>query len=85
MDNITPFGNQILVKPVEKKQILVSEQRSLCEYGTAVAVGDEVKKIKVGDTIGYVIWGINSLDIDGTKHYFIPEDPRFILGTIALQ
>lgn len=85
MDNkIQPFGNQILVEPIEKKQILVTNQKSLCEYGTVIAIGDEVNKIKVGDTVGYTIWGINSLEIDGKKHYFLPEDQQFLLGTIKL-
>lgn len=82
---IKPFGNQILVKPVEKKQILVSERQTLCEYGEVIAVGEEVREIKVGDTIGYTVWGINHLDIENERHYFIPEDSRFILGKISLS
>lgn len=82
---ITPFGNNILVKPTEKKQILVSDQGSLCEYGEVMAIGDDVQKIKVGDTIGYTIFGINSLEIDGKKHYFVPETAEFILGKIEMS
>lgn len=82
---IEPFGNQILVKPVEKKQILVSDRKTLCEHGEVIAVGDEVKKIKVGDLIGYTVWGLNHLEIDGQKHYFVPEDARFILGRIRMH
>ena len=84
METIKPFGNQILVKPVEKKQILVSDKASLCEYGEVIAIGEDVKKIKVGDMIGYTVWGINRLEINDNKHYFIPEDSRFILGTIGM-
>lgn len=83
-NNIIPFGNNILVKPTEKKQILVSDQGSMCEYGEVIAVGDDVQKIKVGDTIGYTVFGINSLEIDGKKHYFVPETAEFILGKISL-
>jgi co-chaperonin GroES (HSP10) len=79
---IKPFGKNILVKPIEKKQILVSSQPSLCEYGTVIAIGDEVTKIKVGDTIGYTVWGVNSLEIENEKHYFIPESGEFILGVL---
>ena len=46
---IKPFGNQILVEPVEQKQVLVSQQKSLCEYGKVLAVGSDVKHVKVGD------------------------------------
>lgn len=82
---INPFGFNILIKPIEKKQILVSDQPSLCEYGEVIAVGNKVTEIKVGDTIGYTVFGINSLEIDGTKHYFVPETSEFILGTIELD
>lgn len=85
METISPFGNQILVKPREKKQVLVADKRSLCEYGDVVAVGDSVEKIKVGDVIGYTIWGMNSLEINDVKYYFIPEDSRFILGKLNLS
>lgn len=81
---ITPFGKNILVRPHEKKQVLVADRASLCEYGEVIAIGDEVEKIKIGDTIGYTVFGVNSLEIDGTKYYFIPETSEFILGTLEL-
>lgn len=74
----------MLVKPVEKKQILISDSKSLCEYGEVIEVGSEVKEIKVGDTIGYLVWGINSLEIDDQKHYFVPETDEFVLGKIEV-
>lgn len=76
---IRPFGSNILVEPVEKKQILVSDQKSLCEYGKVVAIGSEVKEIKVGDTVGYLVWGVNSLQVEDKKYYFVPETSDFIL------
>lgn len=79
---IKPFGTNILVKPVEKKTVLLQDTGSLCEYGEVLAVGDEVKKIKVGQSIGFLIWGVNSLEIDGVKSYFINESSDFILGFI---
>lgn len=79
---IKPFGNQILVEPVEQKQVLVSRQKSLCEYGKVLAVGSDVKHVKVGDTIGFTVWGLNSLEVEGKKHYFVQEDSQFLLGTI---
>lgn len=90
---IKPFGNNILVKPSEKKNPLLSE-RKMCEYGKVIAIGENVGRdwlgfkkkgsIKIGDTIGYTVWGLNSLEIKNEKHYFVPEDPRFILGTFSL-
>lgn len=82
---IKPFRSNILIKPVAKKQILVNENQSLCEYGEVVAVGCDVgDDIKVGDLIGFTIWGVNKLQINDETHYFIPYDPRFVLGTIRM-
>lgn len=81
---IIPFGHNILVRPTVKKQILVSDSPSLCEYGEVIAVGDKVESIKVGQNIGYTVFGINSLEIDGEKHYFVPEVSEFVLGVIEL-
>lgn len=78
---ITPFGNQILIKPQEDDSI-VKEFEKLQDYGDVIAIGEDVKKIKVGDKIGFITWGVNDLEIDGQKYYFVPEDPKFILGTI---
>jgi len=82
---IKPFGDQILIEPITKKQTLISDQKSLCEYGEVIAIGDEVKKIKVGQKIGFLIWGLNSLELNGKKYYFCQETPEFILGVIEVQ
>jgi co-chaperonin GroES (HSP10) len=81
---IIPFGKNLLIEPNEKKQTLVSDTKSLCEYGTVIEVGDEVEKIQKGDMVGYLVWGINSLEIDGKKYYFVPEDDQFLLGKLEL-
>lgn len=78
---IKPFGRNVLVQPTERKQILVSDRKSLCEYGEVIAIGDEVKHVKIGDIIGYLVWGINSLEVEGKTYYFVPEDDQFLLGT----
>lgn len=79
---ISAYGNQVMIEPEKVKQVLVSDSHSLCEYGTVVSVGEDVKTIKVGDKIGYLIWGLNSLEMDGTKYYFVPESSEFILCKI---
>lgn len=79
---IRPFGDQILVKPVEKQQVLVSDDGTLNEYGEVTAVGDEVQKIKVGDKIGFSVFGIEKMIIEEEKFYFIRESPEFLLAVI---
>lgn len=82
MQKIEPFGRRILVRPVEKQQVLLADDGMLNEYGEVIAVGDEVKKIKVGDNIGFSVFGVEKLVIGEEKFYFIKEDDDFLLGTI---
>lgn len=78
-----PFGRNILIKPIEKKQVLVSDNPSLTDCGEVIAVGDLVKEIKVGDTLAYVFWGILKVeDIDGELFHLILETDEYILGTL---
>lgn len=83
MFNIKPFGDRILVKPIVRQQVLVSDDGNLNEYGEVIAIGDEVKTIKVGDKIGFSVFGIEKLVIEEEKFYFIQESPEFLLGTIT--
>ena len=53
----------------------LQEFKTLCE-------GEDVKKIKVGDKITYLFWGVNSVEIDGEKYWVIPETDEFILFTM---
>ena len=80
--NITPLFSQLMIEPTEKKQVLVSDEATLCEYGKVIAVGPDVKNVKVGDVVGFLMWGVNHLDIEGVKYYFVDEDRRFLLGII---
>lgn len=79
MKNVKPYGNNILIRPIEKQQVLVADRKTMCEYGEVVSIGESVKNVKVGDIIGYTVWGINHLDVGEERYYFIPEDDRFIL------
>lgn len=80
--NIRPFGKNVLIEPTVREQILVSEQGSLLEYGKIIAIGDEVTKIKIGDVVGFLVWGIQKLEVDDKTYYFLPESSDFILGFI---
>lgn len=82
---VEPFGKNILIKPREKAQILVSDQGMLTEYGDVQAVGSEVKNVKVGDVVGFTVWGIQALQVEDSKFYLVPEDDKFILAKINVQ
>lgn len=79
---VKPYGTRILVKPAAKTQVLVSDSGTLCEYGKVVAIGTEVKNVKEGDTIGFVVWGIEKLDVRDEIFYFLDEKSDYILGFI---
>jgi co-chaperonin GroES (HSP10) len=83
MNSITPFGNNILVLPTEVKTIVSVKNTSKCDYGKVIAIGKDVKEIKVGDVIGFVNHGLLALEVEKTKLYFVTEDANFILGTFT--
>lgn len=82
MRNIKPFGSRILVKPMEKQTVLASDDGTLNEYGEVIAVGTGVHTIKVGDKIGFSVFGVEKLVIDEEKYYFVKEDDEFVLAII---
>ncbi len=79
---IIPFGDQILVKPIEKRDGPLGEEGNLSEYGEIVAVGSGVATVKVGDRVGFSVFGVEKLMIDEQKYYFIRENAEFLLCTI---
>lgn len=81
--NINPFGNRILIKPIEAEQVLVPDDSTLNEYGIVIAIGPDVKIIKEGDKVGFSVFGVEKLVIGDEKHYFLVEDSEFLLCTIT--
>lgn len=79
---VRPFGNRILIKPEEKEQVLISDDGTLNEYGTVIAVGPDVKTIKEGMKVGFSVFGVEKLVIGDEKNYFIQESPEFLLAII---
>lgn len=79
---IKPFGDRILVKPFESTYILKPEDGALSEYGEVIAVGEDVVRIKVGNKIGFSVFGVEKLIIEDEKYFFIQESPEFLLAII---
>lgn len=76
------YGNNIQVAPISKEKI-IGDTAKYYLYGHVLSVGEEVKNIKVGDEIAWTLWGLKEiLQADGTKHYFVQDNPDFILGII---
>lgn len=75
-----PFGKNILFEP-QKKEKIIGDTARFYLYGKVLAVGDRVENIKVGDTIGFTQWALNSITTaDKQEHFFCREDDDFILG-----
>ncbi len=85
MDKLQPLFNHILVKPTERTGILHSDRPSLDANGLVLAVGPDVSIVKVGDRIAFLIWGLNSVEIDGETFYLVPEEASFVLGRINVS
>lgn len=76
MTKVKPFAKQILIQPIKKGGIL---GEVMCEYGKVLEIGDAVKDIKVGDTIGYERYGLKELKVENDDLVFISEDSDFLL------
>ena len=77
-----PYKTNILFEPEDKNKVIGDTQTKYL-YGKVLAVGDEVKNIKTGDIIGITQWGSNKIVMaDGKEHYFLQDNPEFILGIL---
>lgn len=78
---ITPLGDRVLVDPVTADEktasgIIIPDTagKDKPEKGKVVAVGEleDIKNIKVGDTVLFEEYGIDKkVSIDGKEHYII--------------
>jgi co-chaperonin GroES (HSP10) len=71
---LTPIAKKILIKPLEQKQgnIILTNQKP--KKFKIVAIGDEVTKVKIGDTI-YLEnhYGVE-IEEDNQKYFIIEEN-----------
>jgi co-chaperonin GroES (HSP10) len=78
---IKPFVVNILVTPAKAPSAYATDGEGIiCLYGIVKDIGDEVKNVKIGDTIGFVKHGLLNLEIDDKVYYFIPETDDFLLA-----
>lgn len=70
--------------PEKQVTVLQTSETSLVERGQVSSVGSEVKTIKPGDTVLFTSFGVDSIDVDGERNYFLLEDDAFILATHEL-
>lgn len=81
-DSWKPFGKNILFAPQSKDKIIGDTSRFFL-YGKVLAIGDEVKNIKVGSIIGLTQWALNKIVMaDKSEYFFCREDDEFILAIL---
>lgn len=77
---LRPMGDRILVEPTitksEKVGSLYIPDTKIEKpiNGKVLAIGDEVKKIKVGDVVYYGRYAGTNLEIDNEAFFFIKEE-----------
>lgn len=69
-----PYTDYLYIKPSERKQVLVSEKKTLQTYGEVIAVGPEAKSTQVGDVVAFELWDKPEFELqDGTVCHFVRE------------
>lgn len=61
------------MKPEAQQQVLASNDGVLSEYGIVTQIGAKVQDVKVGDKVGFSVFGIEKLILNEEKHYLIRE------------
>ena len=78
-----PLYNQILILPVEVSGILKDPNNpSFAMYAKVEAIGPDVKTVQEGDTIAFLVWGLNHTEVNGKKYYFIADEKEFLLAKV---
>ncbi len=80
---IEPLFSQIWIAPIEENGIIRDDtDPTYLMYGKVIATGPDCKVVKEGDLICYLIWGLNHIELDGKRQYFVPEDKEFLLAKL---
>lgn len=73
---LQPLGKRILIQPItheEKKSILIIKEE-IPQTFKVIAIGDEVKKVKVDDTIFISSFSTSEFKLNNEKYTLVQED-----------
>lgn len=82
-ENLTgfqPLFDNILVLLEEEETTLQTTDPTFTENGKVLAVGSDVKTVKIGDVIALFRFGVKTVMRNGNKYHTVRELPAFILG-----
>ena len=81
--SIKVIFNHILIEPVTTDtEFLTATNGMMTSKSKVIAIGDECKLIKVGDTIIANYWAPDEIEVDGKKLFFVQENPESIKAII---
>ncbi len=75
-----PLFDNILIELEEENTMLPTNDPIFTENGKVVAIGPDVKSIKVGDVIGLFRFGVKTVQRNDKRYHTVRELPAFILG-----
>lgn len=81
--NIQPIGSKIYFKPEDAKTLLITDTKKK-EKGIVLGVGPKVTEVKVGDTIIFTPWAVDTYEENGEKYYFTEEN-ELILAKVTMS
>ncbi len=76
---LQPLGNKVLVEPIieEKKQgaiLLVDKTNSQPVKYKVMAIGEDVKKVNVGDVVVLDTYGRSHVNLDGETYMLVLDE-----------
>ncbi len=72
---LQPLDKRILIKPIippKKESIIITKDESPQTF-QVIAIGDEVTKVNIGDTIFIASFSTSELLFEGEKHTIVNE------------
>lgn len=68
------------MRPEQAKGVVQTPETNLIERAEVISIGDQVQHIRPRDKVLFTSFGVDSVDIDGVRNYFLLEDDAFILA-----
>lgn len=66
---------------VQKSDMLLQTDNSLIQKGKVIGAGPEAV-CKVGDIIVFNSWGLDAIEINDIKHYYIVDTDEYVLEVV---